>query len=976
MPRVTGTILGDAGQPPSRESHLQFWNDALLKHFFSQSSDSSPICRLTVTAEELKKAGASHGTASDARTQFISTLQKTIGGRSLGLDAENRFFSWNRSGSDAPTFLSHLLFTCMIANDLSSELQAVGDFRRRLTKVLGGGTNHGLERMKPLWEVLSNWLLKRSRPPLSCRPLQLPYVPTSGRFCIIGHPLRLAFPSRRDQNVLTQILTNRRKPSSEPTVTEVLKLVGGQLARLSSDFGEVFEEFRRAYRDEPLSTLYNTPFWSTVLEIAAKGHHAEDESGVKGIRLEVEDEDGQFVLNLTADRDIRNEHFTTVEIPAGRISQYNRLLIPKPALGKDPLGSYVVEPAKHRFLAGCSPRSVIRAASEGFLLFERSEDGPFEFAPTLPAAGELVVLALKKLSDSFVRCLRGSSAPSSSPYSGWVEMRGLRAERLLKLDLSSQPDLALISCLRKVIPPPRIRVIGGVKTDSGYLLSKAFMPSVEIAAATAVTATTQRGFEFALTQHKREASTWTFSPESIDQLEGPVHLLAKCGERYLASKDIRFSDTAYGTAYKTPSASVGWLIESGTQADMVPVAGELPSSRLKNERPYFAPKTSLQNKPIVSKPQKAELSEFLDVLASTFLRRKGLLEKELFELITSSLGVSGGLRWPLIQSWVDQGLLDCFANAHWRSRSYFGRPPALSLYSQAGRQTVVMTGLATSALTERFIQTASRLGMNMPTRLSANEFVPPVLAVETPSATEAEQLASELQLAPPVFVEHPRSLTKPLADIMVSVGQEPLTWEAYRTWDWSQRRFLESPRDKERSGYSLVWCRREDGPDYYKIRHSNATRHWSRSRNWSLLHLYRLADLPIFRCEGTTLVSDFAGLYLPLPLARFAAKVGPVAPGIVSKEGVDLYGYSFPNATCRDEVFESLYPKLRRDVTYELRRILTAPRSGRTRSVPIPQFIRRKLTKAGGPKAKVLGEYVPIQALPELFHFVGHLDED
>jgi|ERR1035437_40846 hypothetical protein len=147
---MTGKSLGTA-LPFPEDWHLSDWNEALLRRFFTApSGESGPISRLYVTAEELKRAVGSTLSADQVRDSFISMLRTTIRGRSLGKDADGRASNWDSSKPTAPPFLAHLLFTCMIANDLSEELQDLGNYRLRLTRALGSGTNHGLERLKIL----------------------------------------------------------------------------------------------------------------------------------------------------------------------------------------------------------------------------------------------------------------------------------------------------------------------------------------------------------------------------------------------------------------------------------------------------------------------------------------------------------------------------------------------------------------------------------------------------------------------------------------------------------------------------------------------------------------------------------------------------------------------------------------------------------------------------------------------------------
>jgi hypothetical protein len=977
---MTGTSLG-TGQPFSKNWQLHDWNEALLKHFFSAlSGDAVPVTKLYVTADELKKAvEAADSSPEEVRAQFISTVCETIGARSLGRDAEARGSRWDPESLAVPPFLAHLLLTCMIANDISDDLRKVGDFRQRLTKALGRGVHHGLERIKPLWLLLSGWLLKHTGPPRSGRPLQLPNVPSSGRFCIIGYSLWLAFPTRKDQITLAEILCNGRITRVEEVpITEILGIVGRNLSRFSSGFKDVFDDFRRAYGHTPLSALYNTSFWSvltdSVFKIQSKDHLPE--ASIR-VRLEAEEEDGRFWLNLTTDHEMKAARFQTIPIPATRTSPYTHLITINTEQGAKPASTCVLDPALRPVVIDVSPPAVLNSAGEGFLLFERSEDGPFEYTSHLPASGELIALIGERIAAPLRECFKAfdlRSDISSSIYAGWSEVRDLRAEKLLELDLSTWPTLSVISSLRRIIPAPRIRLIGGVRIENGYLLAEAFMPVAEIADATAVVALCHDGTEVGLVQNRDVPSLWAFPSDSIERLEGPVQLLAKRLEGFLATKAVQFSAQAYSTAFKGSSDVSRWLVEMAS-ADLEPIPGTSSLTEVQDGRRYVeteAPRHAVQG--FTQSDRTLELGQFFDALAAVFVRRKGIPEHELVELVVSTLGVPAYKVWPLLQAWIDQGILDCLVDRRWRARVYFGRRPALYSYVASGGNTIVLTGLAPTLLIDRFNESASRLTLESLPRQSPNANVPPLAAVRSSSHHQTKRFADELELDLPAVVPHPRTLIRPLPANPVAVGPEPLGWPTFRTWDWTLRRFAETAADNERAGFSLVWCRRDDGPDYYKIRRTNKTRYWSRSRNWRLLILNHLLGNSSFGGEESTIEPCYPRLYLPLPLARFAAIVGPKAPGIESGMGQeqDTYRYTLPNRHCRNEVLATFYEEPSAGLEEAIRRIAKASPSRQGRVVPVPLVILQKLaTMRQSTLANIPLDFVPDHVLPELFRLIG-----
>src|SRR5262245_45794626 len=117
-----------------RDWTLDHWNSALYRHFFAIESRQSapPLVRLYVTADALRTACSLTCTAKEARSAFLASIKCALGTRSLSGDAERRAQQWDSESEDVPPFLSHLLLTCMVANDLAEDLRWTGNFRDRL----------------------------------------------------------------------------------------------------------------------------------------------------------------------------------------------------------------------------------------------------------------------------------------------------------------------------------------------------------------------------------------------------------------------------------------------------------------------------------------------------------------------------------------------------------------------------------------------------------------------------------------------------------------------------------------------------------------------------------------------------------------------------------------------------------------------------------------------------------------------------
>src|ERR1700730_10981634 len=122
------SLLSQTENGPPESWNLAQWNQALFVHFFVSPQTPRCINRLHVTAEELRTAsGATALSGEKVRNLFIHAFRRAIAHRSLGYDAESRARHWSVSAEEVPPFLSHLLLTCMVANDLADELKSEGD---------------------------------------------------------------------------------------------------------------------------------------------------------------------------------------------------------------------------------------------------------------------------------------------------------------------------------------------------------------------------------------------------------------------------------------------------------------------------------------------------------------------------------------------------------------------------------------------------------------------------------------------------------------------------------------------------------------------------------------------------------------------------------------------------------------------------------------------------------------------------------
>jgi hypothetical protein len=162
---------------------------------------------------------------------------------------------------------SDILVLTALVPATEEDVGATHNFRIRLGKLLGGGPLYSVSGVNRLWKALTGWCDRRREVGQLIRRVILP---SAGSMTLIGHAIRISFPSWRDRRAFTRVLRAipreaRRVP--ERLVQELsrphrrVRLPAGVLGAL-----EGFErEFRRNHR-----MLLGHRFWTLVQSIDAR----------------------------------------------------------------------------------------------------------------------------------------------------------------------------------------------------------------------------------------------------------------------------------------------------------------------------------------------------------------------------------------------------------------------------------------------------------------------------------------------------------------------------------------------------------------------------------------------------------------------------------------------------------------------------------------------------------------------------------
>lgn len=477
----SATTTGDARyQVPFRDDepldnnwtawNLERWNWRLLNHFFRVVDEhSASVVVLLVTADELARAAsAPSAQAENVRAAFLEAVRTGIrrAGSLLEHASDYQGYPEAPPRSDAPPrFVAHLLFTCIAASESSEELGNEGQFLTRLRDLSGNQLpDHSLPMLPRLWQHLATWLQTNSG---RYRPLILP---NPGGLTRIGHTVKLAFPDRRDQKKLSELLDGAGLAGHEPPVGRVLAVISSARRSFGSSFTTAFDEFRRLYESvskQSVQRLVEHRFWAAVRDAALRGR---GQAGVSELAIRVsflaEDEEDRVALFVAADQ--RTDEATTfafaeLPIPYG---PWRYALVPTGNAGLDAAN---LERIVGSVLEGKLRLPKISSLVEqGFLPFVAGPHGLLELATGHEQLGDVSIALVREALVPDLFRLIGQHVTRPSNYEGWVQIAQPRL-RSLSTEEVEGTAVARTWMLQQSLTPIMCRIVGGVRADDGWL---------------------------------------------------------------------------------------------------------------------------------------------------------------------------------------------------------------------------------------------------------------------------------------------------------------------------------------------------------------------------------------------------------------------------------------------------------------------------------------------------------------------------
>ena len=874
-----------------------------------------------------------------------------------------------------PPFVVHLLFTCMVVGDMAEQLESVGDFRKRLTVLLGSGTGHGLERLPPLWRSFSDWLKLQYEHQRPFKRLLLPSPSPS--LTIIGYQYGLAFPTRRDQERLRKILSDDQLLGSEPPVTRVLDLLERRLASFTPQFQKTYREFRNLYHVSPHSVSAATAFWSVIRDVALKSGAPETgRARLPKLQLVLEIDIETYFLAVMSSREFSVKGFTTVAFPSG-LSDYPFLVTDTE---DEPVDTAVLKAAYGPATALPSVfRDLATTISDGILLFVAEEAGQmYGLARNLPEGGKVVGLVKANLLRNLEIALQRASLEThwslrrSDAYQGWHEFEISDGAALSYVDFSADPTLSEIPCLQLVLKPNRMVFVGGARVGESYLGLIRFLPDVIVEGADAVSAEAIDRRESITLLRTPTAATWRFPSDPLTPLHDSYQIRAFVSNELLDQRPIAFSPEVRNTEYVAPSNPQLWLGEGGLRESASPsgwpaAPGDCFEDDERKDRGVVGESPS----PDPGRPeliaQSPIIDELISFLAARGSNRQGILEYELVRFLKEHLSLDWNWAWRVYHAWVEIGTFETLSLRTWRVRMCFARKPCLVAFPTPGAYRIALFGLAPPALRTTFEMACGSLNCHTHRKPGLSPFVPALCMADINSVEDIPELMRRCSVERVVWLKALSEIAMPIMSVPGASGDQPLNWELHRVWDFERQLFVRPQDGDVKQPVALLWHYRSDRSDYFSISQTGSPVWWGWSKTWALLRACDLVgEVPFTKVGRQSLKTDIVHAHLPLPLARALAITGPFLPGpSVANSREVSYFYSFPNEHSRRRAMESLWTNLPWSQRYpaapsvDLQLLWRMSTTYRPDALPLPVLLRDRL--ASNP---LLRRFSTLQVIP------------
>jgi hypothetical protein len=697
-----------------------------------------------------------------------------------------------------------------------------------------------------------------------------------------------------------------------PTVPEAFQAIGRARERFSSDFREVFDRARAA-----LATRKDGPeldaLWSAVLEAAGLAPSPRDTTRVRYQLLLQEDEldrpDPILVATARPSAARGAATFLRLDDPFGEFGY----LVSAADGDTTLIATLLLLGALNDRAPNLTGSPVVRAVTEGVLLFRRNDYSDWELVTSRPPEGQVRALVRMDLCASLLGLFeRAGQRARPTRFDGWSDIGPFDINSVRDPTIADAPGLASVRCLQSIEVGPHLHLVGGIRIDGGFLGTRGLLPSVHLPDAEHLTALRlqsdpgqpQTALVARLVRDLDNPSAFLWTEEQED-LEGSFVLAGTRDTSVIASRQVLFHSRVLSHNYAVPSDPQRWLVEVNTP-DLASASdgidgcfGPVLPPALHNSRRGHSSDELFEspglNGRLVDEDQRFD--RFVEAMAAISARRKGLTEYEVLDLLQRLTGLGAGYRiWDVVRGWNESGFFDVLTRRNWRGRVYFARRPRLVVIEDGSLTSVRVTlqGLAPFRLRGEVQAAFAKAGAAVlkPMGYSPHVPVPPVWRVD--SVAQVETAARSLGLGEVAYVRDPRGVTSAVETAISDYQGVPGGYELEGVWDWQRGGFRRPQPDAPRSAVQIDWYARATGPDRFVVVDEQGGVRTTLSRTWALLLGFKLARKTAFESVGSheLLRPTDSGPYLPLPVARALVLRTGVASGPFEDAARGLvYGY-------------------------------------------------------------------------------------
>jgi len=781
---------------------------------------TAPLRWIDATPIELARATRIEGIDPEmAKASFLSTFSNEFVTRDV--------FRGGRVpkpvSEETPGYFRYLILSALVPA-LAPEETNSNDFRVRLGALLGlGGQLSDVGGLPRLWKLLAKWCEDLRA---QARPFRRVDLPERGHMRLIGYSIRLAFPSWRDRERLTQEMDRvgaGRFDRPRAVIGHLKHHI--EFGTYSTSMQDAFADFYTRFQSgERLLTQHR--FWRLIRDVVST---LESRARTGPLRDRV-----RLTLSFGIDDADMSMAFVVASGTDADSSEVFRTEGTVPAVLEDLISSPVATP--------WVPEWVRQTIASGVLLLDEERWGRWTLKKRseIGRAGVIAVVRDQIAARPDLRSIGWRPAGRD-----WVfgDIRNLGELERLFLGIERRSpvlDEDLVT----------LRIVGGIKTGDVLLGRLRTLPSIRATAASSLSI---------------EAIGYTRGDPSLEPLDSDTWSLVATAPLAGTWRITASEDAAPGLGRMEFEQNIAFddrAVEHATLAD----PDRDPTKWAPEVELIFQRGEALEPRSGSTPTAGTEVDDRLtDLMEAIYARgRFGWSESDIVDLMRRVMGSSDGPRpWDMLRILQVSGWIVPRQQTTWRGRRWFLRPLSLVVLGEGASAVMVLDGAYPLVVRERFRAVAASLGARDVAGVPIGVWSPPVLAVQgTDPAALAEALGLSVEKGSDVA-------TSPAPTAWPRERRSATHRELVSSWSWQASAFR-TEAEEPPNGVSLGRYRRARGDerDVYIVESPGLAPMSFTSRAAAVMEAHRVAGSPLFEFDGSRLRRMASDGHLPEPIGQ------------------------------------------------------------------------------------------------------------